>query len=1080
MATTLSGGTDKPLTTLFQPPRTCCQRPFSLVTMRIELLGPVVAVAGDGAPVELGGTRVRALLARLALAGGEVVSVDALLDGLWGENASGDGVNALHALVHRLRKALGQAGLVETVAGGYRLNVAAEHVNALRFEELAKRGGRELARGDAQRAASLLNEALTLWRGDALADVRTIPFAATAGARLDELRVGATEDRFDAELLLGHHTEILVDVEAAAVAHPLRERLAGLRMRALHAVGRQSDALAVFEQVRETLADELGVDPSEELRRTHLAVLRGELAVPEARQAQPAAARGRLPAQLTSFVGRDEKLRLLAELLETSRLVTVVGPGGVGKTRLAVEATGRHRSHQRGRVWLVPLAAVSSADGLVEAVLGTLSVAEVQPPGTPLERVVNLLAGGEGVLVLDNCEQIAGAVARFAGQLLERQPDLTILATSREPLEVMGEALCRLGPLDLPPAHADAAVARESAAVRLFLDRATAVRPSFVLDETTAAPIVDIVRRLDGLPLALELASARLRTMGAEQIARRLDDRFRLLSTGNRTAQPRQQTLRAVIEWSWDLLSEPERTLARRLAVFPARAGIGTVEAVCAGGQLPEGEIVYLLDSLVDKSIVEQSGDGYWMLETIRAHAREKLQLADETGIVLNRLTGHFAGLAEQHEPLLRTDKQLESLRLFQAEYDNLMYALQTSIDRGDALTAARILGPLYWYWVMLRYDARADAYVAKVVEFGDALPADARAAFTAIHLVGAEGGPLTDPERLRELIDDCVRTGALRRYPMLLTIVVVMAVMFGLDEVLDQEIARVRKGSDRWAVACTHMVEAMRDRGRGDRESSVAAMTRALRAFEEVGDRWWAAKALHGLAHAHAVAGDHDRAITAFEHSLAIATDLGSQDEVSTRLALATERMRAGDLAGAQHDAETAERAAWKRGQPVLEIDVLGCLAELYRRSGEVGRAEEELDRMELLARKLPQSAGVTDYRLPPARVANLVAAGDAVRARELLPRAVEAAQALMDAPSAAQLLARVLLLEGDPAGAATALGLSQAIRGTFDHGDTELSAFTEALTRQLGRTGYDTAYQAGAALTPHAATDRLTELSG
>ncbi|MFI6597388.1 BTAD domain-containing putative transcriptional regulator [Nonomuraea sp. NPDC050536] len=1046
--------------------------------MRIEVLGPVLAYADDGAPIDLGGTRVRALLARLALAGGEVVSVDALLDALWGDRASGDTVNALHALVHRLRKALGEAGVVEYAAGGYRLHVRAEQVNAVRFEELAKRGSRELAAGGVQRAASLLDEALALWRGDALADVRDIPFAGTAGARLDELRVGATEDRFEAKLRLGHHGEVLADVEAAAAAHPLRERLAGLRMRALHAAGRQSDALAVFEKVRETLAEELGVDPSEELRETHLAVLRGELDVPETEQVRPEAVPGRLPAQLTSFVGRQDELRVLAGLLETSRLVTVVGPGGVGKTRLAVQATSRHRAHQRGRAWLVSLAAVNTADGLVEAVLGTLSLAEAQPVGTPLERVVNLLAGGEGVLVLDNCEQISGTVTEFAGHLLERQPDLTILATSREPLEVMGEALCRLGPLGLPPAGSNPDRASASAAVRLFLDRAAAVRPGFALDASTAGPVVDIVRRLDGLPLALELAAARLRTMSADQVARRLDDRFRLLSTGNRSAQPRQQTLHAVIEWSWDLLTDQERTLARRMSIFSSKTGIAAIEAVCGDETLPADEVIYLLDSLVDKSIVEQSDDAYRMLETIRTYAADKLRLAGEAEAVLRGLTRHFAEVADEHEPLLRSDKQAASLRLFHAEYDNLMFALQTAIDGGDAETAARILGPLYWYWVMLRYDARADAYVAKVAEFGDALPADARAAFTAIHLVGVEGVPITDPEWLRALIDDCARTGALRRYPMLLTIVLVMAVTLGLDGLLDQEIARVRGGPDRWAIACTFMIEAMRHRERGDREGSATAMAAALHAFEEVGDRWWTAKALYGLAQIHAIAGDHDQAITAYEHSLAIATDLGSQDEVSTRLGLATERMRAGDLTGARHDIATAERGARRRGQPVLEIEVLNASAELYRRSGEVERADQELDRMETLARELPLSAGITADRVLPARMANLLAAGDAVRARELLPRAIQAAQKNMDAPSAAQLLARLLFLEGDPASAATALGLSQAIRGAFDDGDTELRRLAEVLAELLGRTDYDTAYQRGADMTPHEATDRLTQL--
>lgn len=1031
--------------------------------MRIQVLGPVRAFADDGAPIEVGGVMVRALLARLALAGGEMVSVDALVDGLW---AHGGTVNALHGLVHRLRKALGGAGVVEGAAGGYRLHV---RVDAVRFEELARRGGRELAAGALHRAASVLDEALELWRGDALADVRDVPFAGTAGARLDELRVAAVEDRFEAELRLGRHGEILADVQAAAAAHPLRERLAGLLMRVLSASGRQSDALAVFEQVRRTLAEELGVDPSPELTKTHLAVLRGEPAVAET--VPPEAVQGRLPAPMTSFVGREAELGLLAGSLEASRLVTVVGPGGAGKTRLAVEAVSRHPAHRRGRVWFVPLAGVTTADGLPEAVLGTLSVADARPAGTPVERVVDLLAGDEGVLVLDNCEQLSGPVAEFAGQLLERLPYLTILATSREPLEVIGETLCRLGPLGLPSTNA---LAGESDAVRLFLDRAAAVQPGFALDTTTAATVVDIVRRLDGLPLALELAAARLRTMSADQVARRLDDRFRLLSTGNRAAQPRQQTLHAVIEWSWDLLTDQERALARRMSIFPARTGAAAIEAVCSDA----GETGYLLDSLVDKSIVERAGDGYRMLETIRAYGADQLRLAGEAEAVLRRLARHFAGLAEEHEPLLRSGRQVESLRLFQAEYDNLTFALQTAIDGGDAESAARILAPLYWYWVMLRYDARADAYVARVAAFGDALPADARAAFTAIHLVAGQGGPVTEPERLRAIIDDCADTGALERYPMLLTIAVVMAGLVGLDELVEREIARVRCGPDRWAIACTFMIEGMRHRERGERESSATAMRAALRTFEETGDRWWTAKALYGLAQIHTIGGEHDQAIAAYERSVAIATDLGSQDEVSTRLGLATERMRAGDLPGAGHDIETAERAAWERGQPVLELEVLSCLAELHRRSGDIGRAGHELDRMEALARRLNLTAETVENFLVPARMAVLLTAGQAAAARELLPRAVRAARARMDTPGAAQLLARLLFLEDDPAGAATALGLSQAIRGTFDHGDVELRSLAEVLAERLGRTGYDTAHRRGADLTASEATERLGSL--
>ncbi|MEU4330617.1 BTAD domain-containing putative transcriptional regulator [Nonomuraea dietziae] len=1035
--------------------------------MRIEVLGPVRAYGDGGASIDVGGTRVRALLARLTLAGGQVVPVDTLIDGLWGERPPRQSVRALHALVFRLRRALGESEVVELASGGYRLHVRAEDVDAYRFEKLAKQGRGALAAGAGRKAVALLGDALALWRGDALADVLDAPFAGTAAARMEELRAAATEDWFEAELLLGNPGGILAELEAATAAHPLRERLAVLRMRALHAAGRQFEALALYEQVRRTLAEELGVDPSEELRRTHLAVLRGESEPSERSRAAP----GRLPAPLTGFVGRQQELKLLAGLLESSRLVTVVGPGGVGKTRLAVEAVSRHRAHRRGRVWLIPLAGVDTPARLPEAVLGAITTTEALPPGTPLDRSVTLLAGGEGVLMLDNCEQIAQAVAEFAWQLLERLPNLTILTTSRQPLEVTGEALCRLAPLALPPAHADPVRAAQATAVRLFLDRAAAVRPGFALDESTAGPVVDIVRRLDGLPLALELAAARLRTMNADELSRRLDDRFRLLGAGNRTAQPRQQTLRAVIDWSWDLLTDQERALARRMSMFPARAGLGPIEAVCSEDSA--GDVAYLLDCLVDKSIVERAGDGYRMLETIRAYAADDLRSAEEREAVRRRLTRHYAGLAERHEPLLRSPQQVESLRLFDFEYDNFVYALQAAIDDGDAEAAARILAPLYWYWDMLRYDGRADVYVARVLEYGDALPPAARAAFTTIHLLAGGG----DAERLRAAVEDCARTGALLRYPMLLTMTLTAAFMAGLDDLVDREMTRVRDGSDGWAIAHTHLVEALRSRTRGDWTGGASAAARALRAFEEAGDRCWTAMMLNGTAQIHAVEGRHDEAVADYERSISISTCLAWQEEISSRLGLATQRMRAGDPKGARRDLQSAEQAAWERGQPMLEIQVHACSAELYRRCGEIDRADQELDRLERVARALSLPAETSESLLLPARTANLLTAGDATRARAMLPGAVRAAQANMDLPLAAQLLARLLLLEGDPAGAATALGMSEVIRGTFDRGDLELSSLVSTLADRLGGTGYARAYQRGAGLPRHEAIDRVID---
>ncbi|MFC4015390.1 BTAD domain-containing putative transcriptional regulator [Nonomuraea purpurea] len=1040
--------------------------------MRVELLGRIRVFTDDGTPVEVGGPRVRMVLARLALQPGQVVPAETLIDGLWGADPPGDAANALQALVSRLRKALRRVGGVESRAGGYRLVAGAQDVDAHRFEALAARGRRELAADRPQAASITLGEALGLWRGAVLADLSDVPFADAAAARLEELRVAAAEDRFDAEVRLGRHDEVLADLEAAAKRHPLRERLTVVRMRALCAAGRQSDALTVYEETRAELAGQLGVDPSRELRETHLAVLRGELDSP------PGRAEPRLPRWLTSFVGRQEELKLVLELVETSRLVTVVGPGGVGKTRLAVQALTRHRTYRSGRVWFVPLAGVDTSAGLLDAVLGALSTSGLRSaqrrrttPPKPLDAAVDLLTGGEAVLVLDNCERLVADVAELAHRLLDRLPYLNILATSRESLAIVGEALCQLGPLEVPATPEEAAGA---ASVRLFLDRAADVRPGFVLDEVTAGPVVEVCRRLDGLPLALELAAARLRSMNVAQIARRLDDRFRLLASGNRTGPAHQRTLRAVVEWSWELLTEDERVLARRLSVFPGGAEEDAVRAVCPGG-----DGAYVLDALVEKSIVVAGGEGrrrYRMLETMRAYAAEELLRAGERQAVEARFVRYFRDLAEEHEPLLRSREQVRSMAVFDAEYDNLVLALRMAVAAGHAACAWRFLPALIWYWNMARFDARSESLLQEVLGFGDALPAAVRAAFTAVRELANNSGFLPDREPARALIEDCVRSGAMERYPILVPVVLPAAFFLGLDDLAERELRRARDHRGPWARACASWVEAYVRTDRGDWQGGAAALAQALRRYEEIGERQGLAMALIGSAHAHSVQGEHERALIAAERSLALVAELGSQEEIGHRAWLATARMRAGDPDGAWREVAAARRAVSGRVQRHSELELERCVAELHRRGGDWERSEQALGRLEALAGKLSVPKETIEVLVAPGRVANLLAAGAVAEARRVFPSAVRASVAAGNAAAAAELLARLLLGEGDSAGAATALGMSRAIRGVFDQGDPELSDLIAALVERLGAPGYEQAYRRGARLPRDQALSRLT----
>ncbi|WP_345942806.1 BTAD domain-containing putative transcriptional regulator [Streptomyces sp. SID486] len=1043
--------------------------------MRVVVLGPV-QVRGDGEDADgvpstsVSGARLRMLCARLALESGRAVSVDALVDGLWGADPPAEAGNALQSLVSRLRRALGAVGRVESAAGGYRLTAdEGLEVDAARFERLAAEGRRRCAESRHGEAADVLREALGLWRGEALADVREAPFAAAVVTRLDDLRAAAAQDLFEAELRLGRHAEILPDLITAAAADPLSERLAELRMRALWAAGRQSDALAAYEEIRERLADELGVDPSVGLRDVHLALLRGELERPAA--ARPQTAANRIPPRLTSFVGRERELSRLAALLAASRLVTIVGPGGAGKTRLSLEAVARDRAQERGRVWFVPLAGVGAPGQLADAVLGAVGSTDgaLYDAGrtqgaAPLDRLAQLLDIGDALLVLDNCEHLVEAAAELAGQLLHRLPQLRILASSREALAIDGEALCHLGPLDVPTGTPEPAEAARSAAVRLFVDRAAGIRPDFTLDHATVGAVVEICRRLDGLPLALELAAAKLRSMGVGQIARRLDDRFRLLTSGSRTALPRQRTLLAVVEWSWDLLDEPERILVRRLSAFPGGATLAALEAVCADAALPADDILYTLDGVIEKSLVDttDTGDGeprYGMLETVRAYAATRLDASGDD--IAGPFARYFLALAQEHEPRLRTGRQLDAIAVFDAEHPNLTHALRSAVDAGDGDLAARLVGALSWYWGVRGMSSQLDAALAELRALGDA------------------------PPRARALIADVDSAGAREFHPAGLFLrISQLAVADDEPESPEERLARSLRSPDPWVRAGAHLAYDFVLTEQGDLRTGEASRLAALRGFEEVGDRWGLVMSLLPIGRDHSLRAEYPQAIATFERVVALSSELGTDDYLDLgRVRLARERRRSGDLAGARRDLEWAQGQARERGHRRLEANIVAGMANLHRREGDLAGADRVLDELESFVRGRSLPEGLARDLIVSTRMENRLAAGDAAAARALLP---EAAGGLLAQGAGAglawvaELLGGLLALEDDPVGAARSLGMSQVMRGAFDAGEPELRELAGRLTGRLGERRYREAFGEGAALDRPDALNRLAEEVG
>src|SRR5215471_9859531 len=664
--------------------------------MLIGILGSFEVRTDDGVFADVPGARLRALLTALALEPGHVVPKATLIDWIWGERPPSDAANALQRLASRLRKALPE-GLVEGQPGGYRLTVAPDAVDAVRFERLLAQARREEGPGRVR----LLREALALWRGAAMQDVALEDSEAfdAAVTRLEGLRLTAMEDRFEAEVSLGQGVEVIAELTDAVTAHPLRERLVAALMRALVAAGRDSEALLIYEHTREALADALGADPSPELSALHVALLRGELGRREENR------KTNVRAELTSFAGRDDDVAAIRGLITEHRLTTLAGPGGSGKTRLATETARTLLGDLPDGVWLVELAAIGAVKGggegggdVAQATLAGLGLRDAllgaAPSADATDALIAAIREREALLMLDNCEHVIEAAAKFADRVLGECRRLRILATSREPLGITGEALWPVEPLALPEEDAGPGEIESSPAVQLLRDRAGAVRKDLGVDEHILSTMVRICRALDGMPLAIELAAARLRTMSIEQLANRLDDRFRLLTSGSRTALPRHQTLRAVVDWSWELLTDAERTVLRRLSVFSGGASLEAAEKVCAGDAVEQEEVLELLTSLAEKSLLLAEDDGaprYRMLDTIKEYAAQRLVEVGESDLARQAHLGYFTQLTETAEPHLRRTEQLEWLALLESEHDNIGSAMRGALVAGVAQPATRL-----------------------------------------------------------------------------------------------------------------------------------------------------------------------------------------------------------------------------------------------------------------------------------------------------------------------------------------------------------------------------------------------------
>ncbi|QFZ20332.1 BTAD domain-containing putative transcriptional regulator [Saccharothrix syringae] len=1026
--------------------------------MRFGILGALAAWTSDDRPVRLPGQKVRALLAVLLVHDGRPVSVDRLADLLWGEAAPSNPVGAVHTRVWQLRRALeeaepGAGELVVSHPPGYRVDLSAARFDAIAFTKLLATA-REAV--DPRTRASLLDQALLLWRGDVLADFADEEFARPTAARLEEQRLTAVEERAEAMLELGEHNVLVGELTDLLGRHPLRERLRAAHMRALHRAGRRGEALASFDELRVRLARDLGLSPSPELVALRQAILEHDERAAPAPSPITVATRVRtnLPVPVNELIGRDKAVQEVRALLEAGRLLTLTGMGGVGKTRLALAVAAQVAAEHPDGAWLVELASVEPAGHADDAAVRGLVASQVaaalgirdetvnEGRAVPLEvRLADALRAKQILLVLDNCEHVVDAVARLAVDLLRTAPGVRLLATSQLPLGIAGERLWTVPPLGLPDpaADGDPAEVGRSGAVQLFLARVAAKVPEFRLDDTNAEAVEAICRRLDGLPLAVELAATRVRALGVHEVAQRLEDRFPLLSAGDRAAPVRQQTLRGAIEWSWGLLTEGERAVLRRLSVFSGGAALDAVERVCAGGGVPGGEVVDLLARLVDRSLVNAAdrpgGRRFWLLESVSDYAAEQLRAAGERDEVRVRHVEWATEAAERLLPHLRGPRQRQWLERADAEAANFRAALEGAVRAGLADHAVRQVNALAWYWFLRGRLGDAKRAFAAALGVDGPVPAARRATALAWQAGFAlrAGDATYSLEHYDELVEqiDEPHDRALARWFLGFA-----RIGFGqhdqAEKRIDQALEEFRTLDDGWGCAAALGALAKQAVLRGDLAASERWGRESTRLFGESGDRWGQLLASDALALLAEVRGRYDLAARLHREGLRVAEDLQLWTEVSTKLA-GLGRIA---LLNEEHDSakelhERAMRLAAEQSYAFGEHFAEVGLALGARRRGRLDAAEAHLRRWLNWCRRLDGDLGLALVLAELGFVAEQ--RGDAAQALELHREGYQRAWSAGD-PRAIALavegVAGAVSLAGDFERAALLLGAAEAAR--------------------------------------------------
>jgi predicted ATPase/DNA-binding SARP family transcriptional activator len=905
-------------------------------TTEFRILGAVEARAEDR-PLALGGPKQRALLAVLLLRANRAVSRDELVDSLWGADPPRSAVQSLQVYVHGLRQALG-AERIETVGNGYRLHVRPGELDSARFDELVAGAERSLAAGAPSEAAEKLDGALALWRGTPLADLSGEPVAETSTPVLTERRLRALELRGDAQQALGRHEQLTPQLEELVAAEPYRERFHAQHMLALYRAGRQKDALEAYRHARETLL-ELGVDPSADLQELERRILQQDatLAAPATRE--PAGVK--LPVPPTSLVGRRLEVAAVIGLLrgEDARLLTLTGPGGTGKTRLALAVATELGPALADGAAFVDLAALDDASLLAPTIAHALEIAE----GSSAEdALVEHLHDRRLLLVLDNVEQLVPDVA-LIGRLVAAAPRLLVLATSRTPLRLAAEHEYPVPPLTVPGGGASFEEIAASDAVRLFVARARAVEPGFALDESSARAVAHVCERLDGLPLGIELAAARSKLFNPRDLSARLDRRLDLLTGGPRDVPPRQQTLRATLEWSHEQLTDPDRDVFARLGVFAGGWTIDAAETVCGEGDVL-GALARLVDNSLARRVERPTGHRFAMLETIGEYAREQLARSDEAARVRRRHADYFLQLSTDTRPgLLAVDA--ETFARFDDEYDNLRAALRCFADDDDVVSEVRLLDALWNFYTVRGHLSELRALLEGAV----ARSADADAhtrALARIHC-GACAFRQGDLTRARQLTEEALALArglgdddeVARCIGTLGNIAFAEGDLDRAVELYEEAAHRSRASGHRSRLAVLLANLGSLAGQRDDAETSALYAREAAEIQRDLGERDGLAVSLHNLGRAELSLSHPVEARAALTESLQLARELGYREVIAYVLSglaelalLDEENERAAKLLGASEDLFREIGVALEHGEAVAQHRIL---TELYATLG-------------------------------------------------------------------------------------------------------------------------------------------------